>query len=135
VRAPTRGERLVERWVRLYTIALPHHLRNDRLDEVRSDLWEDRACGSSDSTLIRRAVAGVGADMAWRWKQGVLPAWLRTSGRLAGAGIVLLLLAVFDHDVRGAETVIGTAMYVAWFLLIGLAMITAVVGGWRRFRR
>jgi hypothetical protein len=71
------SERAVVRvtaWAQFYTFGLPDGTRNERLDEVRSDLFEQVASGervrSSDRVLARsisrRAVRGAMADVAWR---------------------------------------------------------------------
>jgi hypothetical protein len=66
--------RAVMSWTRLYTAGLPDGLRNDRLDEVLSDLHEqtmaDTSVGVSDLALSRsirhRAWRGALADLTWR---------------------------------------------------------------------
>jgi hypothetical protein len=103
-------------WADFYTIGLPDDVRSERLDEVRSDLFEqvaaeDRA-RSSDRALARsiggRAIRGAVADVGWRRAElrgQVLPPAARF-GRAAlalaiAAGVVTSCLLLVDS---GAET-------------------------------
>lgn len=132
--AQDRAAGAVERWVRSYTVALPRQIAAERLDEVRSDLWEHRAAGATGSDILRRAAGGAPADLAWRWNRGVIAPWLRPGARLAAIGISLFTLASIQHA-TGVDTVLSTAMYVLWFVFAFLALVAVLVGGWRRFRR
>lgn len=89
-------------WVGLYTRGLPSEVRNDRLDELRSDIWDsthDPSSSRDASTktawrLFSRTVFGMPQDIVWRVEAG------RSSGvgnsELAkvgiGVGMVALLL-------------------------------------------
>lgn len=126
--------RAVERWVSLYTFALPRAIADERRDEVRSDLWEHQASGGGGVDLVRRAVAGMPADLAWRVMKGVVSPWLRPAVRFAGLAGLSFALANIQHS-TGHHTLIGNAIYVLWFVFAFAAVGAAVVGAWRRYRR
>jgi hypothetical protein len=93
---------LTKWWVSIYTRGLPQEVKNARLEELRSDVWESTNDpnllleGSTKTAwrLLSRLVFGVPQDIAWRIEAG------RSSGvgngELAkvgaGAGLVALLL-------------------------------------------
>ena len=108
--------RAIHWWVRLYTIALPAHLRNDRWMDIRSHLWEQ----TQEATrlglqprqvawlTLRRLVAGIPADLAWRIETGGLtPVTTELSlgtGSEGGKGSVVM----------------NTTIIRRWFLIGGL---------------
>src|SRR6266498_1521369 len=63
----------VRAWTRMYTWRLPNGVRERRLAEIESDLWEsqhDEAAGSDLAlNLIVRVVLGIVDDMRWRAEQ------------------------------------------------------------------
>jgi len=65
--------RLTEAWVRFYTIGLPEEMRNNRQDEIKSDIWEhwhDLKRESKPLTeIISRLLRGISADAIWRLEQ------------------------------------------------------------------
>ncbi len=128
------SERLVERWVRCYTIGLPDTTASERRDELRSDVWESRAAGVSGREILRRAAVGAPADVVWRCRQGLVAPWLRPAVHLGVIAVLLLTLASVQHA-TGTHTLVGNAAYGLWFCAAGGSMLMAVVGAWRRFRR
>ncbi len=73
-RADERAASVVRSWTRLYTARMATSVRDERREEIDSDLWE-HACAGADAGLARRSVAGqmlarcllgVGADLSWR---------------------------------------------------------------------
>ena len=61
---------LVMLWARAYTIGLPHRVRESRLSELESDLWEsshDQQRPSTTSDVIGRWLTGIADDLRWRW--------------------------------------------------------------------
>jgi hypothetical protein len=61
---------LVMLWARAYTIGLPARLRELRLMELESDLWEssrDAERPATTSDVIGRWLTGIGDDLRWRW--------------------------------------------------------------------
>lgn len=60
----------VRTWTRVYTIGLPAPLRERRIAEIESDLWEhchDSADPAGDSLAIfGRLVCGIPDDLGWR---------------------------------------------------------------------
>jgi hypothetical protein len=72
-----RTTALVLRWVAVYTRSLDPEVAARRQAELASDLWEQcahaRRVGAADSmvalSILRRAVAGVPADLRWRQHQ------------------------------------------------------------------
>jgi hypothetical protein len=75
--ATDRTAALVLRWVGVYTRRLDPEVSASRRAELASDLWEQgahgRRVGAPDSvvalSILRRAVAGVPADLLWRRQQ------------------------------------------------------------------
>jgi hypothetical protein len=75
--AAGRTAALVLRWVAVYTRSLDPEVAARRQAELASDLWEQRAharqVGAPDPlvalSILRRAVAGVPADLLWRRHQ------------------------------------------------------------------
>jgi hypothetical protein len=71
------AEKLVRRWVRLYTVGLEADDRHNRSAEIDSDLWEHRtdALNEGDSpastslSILGRWIAGLPADLSWRASQ------------------------------------------------------------------
>ena len=88
---PAAAAKAVHWWVRLYTLALPPRLRDDRWMEIRSDLWEQTQAASLSGLpssraawlMLRRLALGVPADLAWRVETGGLAS--QTSGLLFAA--------------------------------------------------
>lgn len=74
---------LVSRWVRYYTLGLPEGVRDDRRDEIASDLWEqahdEASISAVNPEILARGLLGVPADLAWRLERSRLarlPGWL-----------------------------------------------------------
>ncbi|GAA2090752.1 hypothetical protein GCM10009840_32290 [Pseudolysinimonas kribbensis] len=72
-RAPScRADIAIMRWVRWYSRDLAPEVRDDRLDELTSDLWEQRSAAHrqgafrAGAAMVARAVRGIPADLAWR---------------------------------------------------------------------
>jgi len=60
-------------WTRIYTTGLPQQVREERRDEIESDVWEElHAPGPASRaplSILRRSVAGMPADITWRVEQ------------------------------------------------------------------
>jgi hypothetical protein len=86
--------RLVRRWVDIYTRGLPDDARNDRRDEIDSDLWsqleEARVVGRSDrstnSEILVRLLFGLPADVTWRLSHQAASADLPPRDRIVTNG-------------------------------------------------
>lgn len=126
--------RVVDRWVGLYTLALPRSVAVERRDEVLSDVWEEQAAGRQSLGVLARAVAGVPADLAWRTRKGLVAPWLKPAARLTLAAVVLFCLAVIQHEI-GRHTLIGNAIYASWFAFAFAAVPAATIGAWRRYKK
>jgi hypothetical protein len=62
-------ERLVRRWIRLYTHGLPPEAAARRRAELESDLWEhlhDDQESHASLTVLGRCLRGIAADLWWR---------------------------------------------------------------------
>lgn len=106
-------------WTRRYTRDLPPAQRDRRLAEIGSDLWEEEAAGRVAGRreadigfdVLLRVVAGVPADLAWRWASGRrlgVPWTWRITTMVAR---VLVGLGVAVTTVLGAYMVVnGTAI-------------------------
>lgn len=126
--------RVVDRWVGLYTLALPRSVAVERRDEVLSDVWEEQAAGRRSLGVLARAAAGAPADLAWRAKKGFVAPWLRPAARLTLTAVVLFCLAVIQHEM-GRHTFIGNAIYASWFAFAFAAVPVAAIGTWRRYKK
>lgn len=141
---PAVTARSVHWWVRLYTLALPPDLRDDRRMEIQSDLWEQsREAARSGMQqhrlawlMLCRLFLGVPADLAWRVERGGLT--LSPSGLLfalfAAIGFQLALLGPgvpdFDSPARelnvfftenGAQMMVGHALM--WLSAVGFVRL------------
>lgn len=61
---------LVMLWARAYTVGLPARLREIRLRELESDLWEsthDPQRPAATSDVLGRWLTGLVDDLRWRW--------------------------------------------------------------------
>jgi hypothetical protein len=87
-------------WADFYTIGLPEDVREERLDEVHSDLFEQVAAGdrarSSDRAMARsiggRAMRGAMADVGWR-RAELRGQVLRPPARFGRAALALAIAA------------------------------------------
>lgn len=74
-----RSADLVRTWVRLYTAGLPPEVAVRRRDEIDSDLWSHgeeailtaRSARSLDAEVLVRLLAGMPADVGWRYWRGM----------------------------------------------------------------
>ena len=113
---PALMTRAVHWWVRFYTMALSPDLSDDRWMEIRSDLWKQTQeatrlglqPGQVAWLMLRRLVAGVPADLAWRIEAGGLTPVTR--GLSLGKG----------SEGGNGPLVTNTAIIRRWFLLRGL---------------
>lgn len=99
-----RVDALVLGWARWYTRDLPHGVAADRLDELRSDLFEERAHGGASPSILRRWLLGVPADLAWR------AARLRGVAMAAPRGTFPRAVPAIAH--------LATALLLAWGVLV-----------------
>lgn len=134
MRSSGLAARVVDRWVGIYTLALPRPVARERRDEVLSDVWEEQAAGRRPIDVLARAAAGAPADLAWRVTKGLVAAWLRPAVRLTLTAIVLLCLSLIQHS-TGQHTFVGNAMYVSWFAFAFAAVAAATIGAWRRYTK
>jgi hypothetical protein len=84
-----RSARLVRAWVTLYTTGLPWAIREDRRQEVASDLAEETmdavrhgVARDLGRARVRRWLLGVPADIVWRIREAPLYARSATAPRL-----------------------------------------------------
>ncbi|MBM7832647.1 hypothetical protein JOE59_003352 [Agromyces cerinus] len=124
-RALHRSDRAVLAWGRWYTRDLPEEVAADRLAELESDVFEERAAAGDAAgagrSIVGRAIRGVPADLAWR------VARLRGASLTAPRGTFPLVLPALAH--------VATAMLLAWGVLIvvrvGAGMLDGSwVGAW-----
>jgi hypothetical protein len=89
---------VVRAWTALYTRGLPAPVRDERLAELASDLWEHRAaCGEGlrpQLAILSRCLRGMPADLAWRRGHLSAAGAVRGLGWVAFALAAALLLAV-----------------------------------------
>lgn len=138
--AADRVDAFVLGWCRWYTRDLPSDAAADRIAELASDLYEERAFadGSASRSIIGRWLRGIPADLAWRAARmrgvalaaprGTFPRAVPAFGQLASALLVawgVLIVA------RVLPLIASGAWFGAWDLVaagvVGLAL--AVAGG------
>ncbi|MFC9559325.1 hypothetical protein [Agromyces sp. NPDC056965] len=118
-RAAHRSDRAVLAWGRWYTRDLPEDVAADRLAELESDVFEERAAAGGAPTvgrsIVGRAIRGVPADLAWR------VARLRGVSLTAPRGTFPLALPALAH--------VATALLVAWGVLIVVRVGAGMLDG------
>lgn len=138
-------------WVRFYTFGLSAERRARRLEEITSDVWDqrddERATGVSDSLIsvntVSRAMRGALDDLAWRLQlEGPFMHVNIPIERVAGALLLILVVALFlstsaagydtslegfDSEIRRLADVSGKAasIYSGMQILAGITMIAA----------
>jgi cytochrome b6-f complex iron-sulfur subunit len=134
---------LVRAWIRLYTLGLPALAREERRLTIDSDLWEQRldatAAGETPrrtgASIVRRCLAGLAADLAWRLEVGRAPlaaplalspgkeapmsekAGFLLLSCLCGFGWALLLVAALQppaHSLAYAGVLVGLLALLGW---------------------
>lgn len=114
------GDRMILWWTDRYTRGLPAEVRSERIDEIRSDVWEHRrAFGATRSTLfaaLSRCLRGVPADLTWRRSQRArgrhvspsLACALRGGGWFLALASYLVLLGMYAYN---ATALVGLDLY------------------------
>ena|SRR6266542_94242 len=97
----------VRAWTRMYTWRLPNGVRERRLAEIESDLWEsqhDEAAGSDLAlNLIVRVVLGIVDDMRWRAEQVSVASPRRRVVAMSVGAVVLLACVLLGVAARGVD--------------------------------
>lgn len=148
--------RLVLRWTALYTRGLESALRNDRRDEIASDVFEQWRVGeagwSHSLAMLGRCLRGMPADVSWRIEHARsvgAPAralmgaidrveraarWVDRNGLPKLTPVVAVLYAtlgvlLFTIAAAGNTDDPGGVVFVGtWSFVAGAAMVS----GWRR---
>lgn len=114
-----RADRAVLAWGRWYTRDLPAEVAADRIAELESDVFEERAAAGDAAgagrSIVGRAIRGVPADLAWR------VARLRGLALTAPRGTFPLALPALAH--------VATAMLLAWGVLIVVRVGAGMLDG------
>ena len=114
-----RSDRVVLAWARWYTRDLPEDVAAERIAELESDVFEERAAAGDASgagrSIVGRAIRGVPADLAWR------VARLRGASLTAPKGTFPLALPALAH--------VATAMLLAWAVLIVVRVGAGMLDG------
>ena len=152
---------LVLLWVQIYTAGLSGEIRERRVGQIYSDLWEhysDRnEQGASPAVIgleaIGRAARGAAADLFWRFQlEGPQVQINIPIERLGGACLLLLVAAAmlslnvaaydpnaegFDGELRRLASIDGwqTGMYTASQVLSGIGMLAGAVVLYLMLRR
>ncbi|KRC61370.1 hypothetical protein ASE14_10815 [Agromyces sp. Root81] len=114
-----RSDRAVLAWGRWYTSDLPEDVAADRLAELESDVFEERAAATGDAgvggSIVWRAIRGVPADLTWRFAR------LRGASLTAPRGTFPLAMPALAH--------LATMMLLAWGALIVVRVGTGLIDG------
>jgi hypothetical protein len=112
-------DRAVLAWGRWYTRDLPGAIGADRLAELESDLFEERAAAGGahgvGRSILGRAIRGIPADVAWRFGR------LRQASFGAPRGTFPLALPAFAH--------LATALLLAWGALVVVRLAGSMLSG------
>lgn len=112
-------DRAVLAWGRWYTRDLPDAIGAERLAELESDLFEQRAAADGapgvGPSILWRAIRGIPADLAWRF------AGLRQVSLGAPRGTFPLALPAFAH--------LATALLLTWGALVVARITTLMARG------
>lgn len=140
-------------WVRLYTLGLAPAVRERRLGQVESDLWEHEHDRREDGVaparigfaMLERAMRGAAADLFWRIRvEGPQVDISISMQRLGGAALLMLVAAAalsltvngydpsidgFDGELRrmAEQTSWQVATYAIFQVLAGLGMLVGSV--------
>jgi hypothetical protein len=122
--------RLARAWVRLYTCGLPVDRRDARRAEITSDVWEHthdgarNGSGAVAASVLRRVIAGMPADLAWRVETRVMDGawfWQRLLRQQVIPGIAVLAGTVALLGLPGAAAALLAS-------LMALALVGLMVG-------
>jgi hypothetical protein len=135
----------VRRWVALYTRGLPPAIRQDRRDEIESDLWSQlhdvadaaHAETSLAGEIVARLVFGIPADLSWRLEQHrvarnqVAPEIKSTAGTRAIAAMAIIggvawAIGLVLQGLVGREWPADTR---GWLLMFGVVGGTWMLAG------
>lgn len=145
-----------ERWVGLYTRGLPAESRDARLDEIASDVFEQRAGNGASERGVRMSIAGrtlrgMPGDLMWRFEEGramsqqqralstrptglraawatVTQSWFTPLAVLVGVfNLLMALYVILDENGKMPGQAIGPVL----LCLFAVAMFT---GLWLRWR-
>jgi hypothetical protein len=114
-----RIDRAVLAWGRWYTSDLPDELAADRIAELESDVYEERAAADGapgvGRSILARAVRGIPADLAWRFSG------LRGAALGAPHGTFPLAMPALAH--------LATALLLTWGVLIVVRVVEGILDG------
>lgn len=115
----SRIDRAVLAWGRWYTSDLPDDLAADRIAELESDVYEERAAADGapgvGRSILTRALRGIPADLAWRFSG------LRGAALGAPRGTFPLAMPALAH--------LATALLLAWGVLIVVRIVGRILDG------
>jgi hypothetical protein len=127
---PLVGDRLVDRWTRLYTRRLDDETARARRDEIASDRYDHiaaaRAAGltsaATSRALVARMLLGVPADLSWRRHH------LRDERRAVRKENAMAR----PVPEQGAQlAALAGVLVVCWILFVGVASgVGSAVNGW-----
>lgn len=94
-------------WAATYTRGLPTEIREHRVLEIESDLWEHlQDPGTADREILGRMLRGIHSDVWWRY---------RTLRESRGAK-------------QGSHEMTTTRITQRWYVWLGIAVVLAGVG-------
>jgi hypothetical protein len=139
---------LARGWTATYTRGLPRECRVERIEEIDSDLWDQRRFAERErqpvagtaAEVFARTVLGMPADVLWRIETGsTLAAHRRNTVntslamRIGMVSVTILLVALVFNGISivfGAGEWDSRGEQVAWGLVFAACPLLAIVGLW-----
>ena len=141
----TDAASLARLWTRVYTAGLDPALRDQRREEIDSDLWESLRDADARTQILPRLMAGAVDDVLWRVTHVSVATWA-SSLRLVAIAVALLALwqwlvsapaSALIRESRWLFPVIETLHVVGLVLFLGLTVMLdlRLIGlSWRAVR-
>ena len=127
------SSRIVRFWAAFYTLGLPKSVRERRLIEIDSDIWEQNSSArdgehSAHLEVLGRMARGAWDDACWRISVDRMAMAMRISVGLAMLGLLAIDFLVF-HDImeHRAVTEYMTGVVSIPLLLVLAGLLTGVL--------
>jgi len=90
-RLPRLSTECVRQWTRFYTLGMAESIRDARLGEIESDLWEQHKEGDNPLLVLSRLLRGLPDDFRWRVEHMANESHPALRALILSLGVVILL--------------------------------------------